>query len=237
MNCSLYKAIKLSVLKECSSRKVLKELTTTYRHFDKPLSNKVKRRIIHNIKQNNDFVLQYRHLPFIEFQIEFMKFNREQKKYLKKRIISLPSHHDALLYKIYSKILYRCYEIYLERKKLEGIPVAYRKGHSNITGAKEVIDRICSFNKTWVIKGDFSHFFDNLNHDVLLKNVSHVISDISKERLPDDWKSVLRSLMNYRYIELKQIKEGVSKNEKASYVRSLSEFDNMVKMEELTISV
>ena len=104
------------------------------------------------------------------------------------------------MYKLYSKILYACYENYLVQKSIGDLPIAYRKGHSNITGAKEAIDKITS-QSSWIIKGDFSQFFDNLNHDLLIKNVKKVLM-VSGSSFTEDWKTLLRSLMGHRYIRI-----------------------------------
>ncbi|MCC4436461.1 hypothetical protein LMB56_08510 [Limosilactobacillus reuteri] len=97
--------IRVTVLKKCCKKDELEKMTTTYKHFDKPLSNNIKRKIIKEILRDNNYVARYRHLPFIEFPIVFQKYSRKRKRYEKKRIISLPSHHDAFLYKVYSKLL------------------------------------------------------------------------------------------------------------------------------------
>ncbi|ANU51420.1 reverse transcriptase/maturase family protein [Limosilactobacillus reuteri] len=228
--------IRVTVLKKCCKKDELEKMTTTYKHFDKPLSNNIKRKIIKEILRDNNYVARYRHLPFIEFPIAFQKYSRKRKRYEKKRIISLPSHHDAFLYKVYSKLLSECYEIYLRQKGLSEVPLAYRKGHSNITGAKEAIDKM-STQDSWVIKGDFSHFFDNLNHDVLLKNVKKVIRNINGGEFSNDWLRLLRNLMNYRYINLEDIsKEITSNHNRISYINSLSELDSLLKNDKLKVS-
>ena len=228
--------IKVRVLKSCCKKDELEKTATTYKHFDKPLSNNVKRKIVKEILRDNNYGARYRHLPFIEFPIIFQKYNRKKKRYKKKRVISLPSHHDAFLYKIYSKLLSECYEIYLRQKELSEIPLAYRKGHSNITGAKEAIDKISS-QDSWVIKGDFSHFFDNLNHNVLIKNVKKVIRNIDGGKYSNDWQKILKNLMDYRYVDLKDISNEVIPNHDGiSYVSSLSELDSLLKNGKLKIS-
>ncbi|WP_159434545.1 reverse transcriptase/maturase family protein [Limosilactobacillus caccae] len=232
-----FNEIKLSTLREYLQRKNLKRTATTYKHFDKPLSNNIRCKIINEIIQNNNYVSSYRHLPFIEFPIVFQKYNRKKRKYNKTRIISLPSHHDAFLYKIYSKILYKSYEYYLTQNKLSEIPIAYRTGHSNITGARDAIDNIAS-QTSWVIKGDFSHFFDNLNHDVLMKNVKKVIESIDGGEFTDDWRSILKNLMDYRYIKLDDIINNPTYNLKnrTSYVKDLKELDNLIANNQLKVS-
>ncbi|MEY8441237.1 reverse transcriptase/maturase family protein [Lactobacillaceae bacterium 24-114] len=236
-NITDYMKIKNMICKDSGTCKGLKELDTKYRHFDASLSNNVKRKVIESILHSEKYVAKYRHLPFIEFPITFNKYSRQKNRYKKERIISLPSHHDALLYKIYSKILSACYENFLKDKGLQKIPIAYRKNHSNITGAKEAIDRISS-QSSWIIKGDFSNFFPSINHNVLIKNIKTVLRSVEGGKLSSDWITVLRSLMNYRYITLKNIEKVLGDKSKVgnSYVKDLKELDALIKNRELKVS-
>lgn len=229
-----YNRIVKLILNDSSSSKELDKLTTIYRHFDRPLSKNVRREIIKSILHDSDYVCRFRHLPFIEFPLTFKKYSRKRKVYNKERIISLPSHHDAFLYKLYSKILYACYENYLVQKSIGDLPIAYRKGHSNITGAKEAIDKITS-QSSWIIKGDFSQFFDNLNHDLLIKNVKKVLM-VSGSSFTEDWQTLLRSLMDHRYIKLEDIEKIADKNQNKPYFSSLKKLDTLLKNKDLLVS-
>ena len=103
----------------------------------------------------------------------------------------LPSHHDALMYRFYGQALNRLYSDYALSHHINDVAVAYRERHpgvhlSNITTAKEVFDRITALSKSWVIKGDFHHFFDTLSHRYLGTNLQKVFSG----NLPKDWKKM-----------------------------------------------
>lgn len=74
--------------------------------------------------------------------------------------------------------------------------VAYRSGlrHTNISAAADAIDMIRSLDDALVITGDFTHFFDNLNHSYLQCAVRGFFDGGS---LPKDHYRVLRNILHY----------------------------------------
>ncbi|MFO5290742.1 hypothetical protein RCL44_24885, partial [Salmonella enterica subsp. enterica serovar 1,4,[5],12:i:-] len=79
----------------------------------------------------------------------------------------------ALIYKYYSEILGYNYEKYVKNNNFQLVATAYRKniGMDSIKAAREVFNFIDQTNESWIIKGDFHHFFDTLNHKILIKNI------------------------------------------------------------------
>lgn len=200
-----YESIQNKAIQECMKYKQKK-----YTHFDLPLGKNQKQKLLHNLKYNNH-VTTFRHLPFVKFDIKFNKYKigeSGEKGHIvpKIRKIALPSHHDTLLLKYYAEILSPLYENYLSEHNFENVPVAYRTGKSNISGAKEVFDFLWSHNDCWIIKGDFSSFFDNLNHQIIFKNVKKVLSQYFFNGLPEDWISVLNFIAKYRAINKRELK-------------------------------
>lgn len=149
---------------------------------------------------NNKFeIKQHPFLPFIKFSIDFNKYDGHKKiKKFKSRTIMLTSHLDSLIYQKYANELSEKYEALLEKDSMLAVneaAVAYRSGKGdNIDIAKKVIDKIWKDSDVWIIKGDFSDFFDSLNHRYLIKQLRLVLG----KEIEDDWWHVIRSL-TYHY--------------------------------------
>ncbi|GEK29150.1 reverse transcriptase/maturase family protein [Furfurilactobacillus siliginis] len=213
-----------------------------YLHFDFPISDNEKGQLIANLTREK--VITHRFLPFISFEMKFKKYqNNPSKLTNKNRKISLPAHHDALIYKAYSLPLASAYEAYVNRKEISEIAIAYRskKHMSNITGAKEVEDFICNQDRAWIIKGDFKHFFDNISHDVLKKSVKTVLADDYGK----DWEKVLYSLINRKTIKRSDITKNLKlagivrpfrHGKQRAYVKNLKQLGYLIKQGNLTPS-
>lgn len=212
---------------------IKKILSKKYKHFDSPLNKEELISLLNNIEKIG-FVEKYRFHPFILFYKKRRTYKRSKnvlKIKEKVRPISLTSHRDAVIYRVYSEIISEKYENYLLNNDLTEIPTAYRKykNMSNITSAKEAIDKICFYNNCWIIKGDFDSFFDNIRHRKLTDNLKSVLN---VDELPQDWKSVLKSLTKYRFLDSKNlshlINEGKMNRYKSRYVKDLKELGDLV---------
>ena len=71
-------------------------------------------------------------------------------------------------------------------------------GKNNIHFAKEVFEDINRVKNCYVYAFDISGFFDNLDWDILEKNVAQVLW-VSK--LSEDWKNVLKATSQFSFIE------------------------------------
>lgn len=201
-----YKDIQKQAENDC-----LRSTSKNYLHFDAPLTMSAKKKLLKKFSYDT-YVTSFRHLPFIEFKIKLNKYGLLDAEsgskgiHEKVRTISLPSHHDSFLFKYYGRILSMCYEQFVEDTDINNIAIAYRHGKSNITGAKEVFDFLWQVGDSWIIKGDFSAFFDNLNHQILFKNANRVIKQYFNGRIPKDWQSVLKAITKYRSIQKEELK-------------------------------
>lgn len=175
-----------------------------YSHLDFPLSQVAQKRFLQKMLNPHE-VIHHSFSPMISFMIKTQKINGDS-VITKNRPIKLTSHHDALIYKLYAQYLDKYYEKYILNRGLSAIPQAYRKKHSSILAAKKAFDKICYLQDAWIIKSDFSHFFDNINHKILIKNTRIVLTGKKDGRLPKDWMHVLNSLIKYRSISKKQFK-------------------------------
>lgn len=215
-----------------------------YVHFDFPLSEAEKSNLIDQIAKNG--TLHHRYLPFISFRIIFKKFSRTAKTDPKSRLITLPSHHDALVYKYYGAILNHYYSIYAQSHGIDNVAVAYRERNdkkkvSNITAAKEVFDYICTVENALIIKGDFHNFFDSLEHKFLIREVKEVLGP----NLTKDWHRMLLSITRFQSITKKKLMRQlnnnglkIAKNSKRgkAYVKNLKQLGTLIKGGKIRLS-
>jgi hypothetical protein len=183
-------------------------LDRKYNHFDLWISyKKVKKYITDpkNIKVHGFY-------PLIHFEIPKPKWKRERGKasinFDKKRHIFYASHIDSWIYRYYAYIFNEHYNQYLDNKQLNEVAVAYRNNlkQNNIDFANKAFSFIRHLqqdnNDLYVIIGDFTDFFDNLDHMYLKTNLKVVLN---KERLGDDEFAVFKNVTRASYVELVDI--------------------------------
>ncbi|MBW1605860.1 reverse transcriptase/maturase family protein [Lactobacillus sp. Sy-1] len=208
-----------------------------YKHFDRILSDKTANQFYESVVLDADKVVKYRFHPFILRYQESKIYHRAQRNHrsyvdYKKRPISLVAHHDELVYSHYSATLNDSYEDYLDRNHLFKVPTAYRKRlkGSNITAAKEIFDAIVNLDDCWIIKGDFKHFFDNIRHSILRKNLCKVLN---VTKLPADWAAIFKSLTKYRYVKKTELEPAMKvvfpeRNKSDYYTKSHQELGTLL---------
>ena len=157
-----------------------------YLHLDFPISKGEQKKLIDNLDKE---IFHHRYLPFIRTNIVFLKYSGITKEVKPKiRKLTLPSHHDAVMYQYFGYQLSRRYEKRVKNTVIDNAAVAYRldKHVSNITVAKEIVDFVTDHNECWIIKGDFKSFFDMLDHKVLIKSLLDLLGkdyDISYKKM------------------------------------------------------
>ena len=139
--------------------------------------------------------------PFIHYQIRMVRFSKTKGLREKTRDICYAAHIDRCIYQYYSFILN---ELYNERVQIDGtsdVAVAYRTDlhKSNIHFSKRAFDFIKKLGKCYVMIGDFTHFFDNLDHDYLKRQWCSLLKC---GRLPDDHYNVFKNVTTYSKWEL-----------------------------------
>ncbi len=93
-----------------------------------------------------------------------------QKKNGKKRPLGIPTFKDKLLQDVIRQILEAIYE-----PTFSNYSHGFRPGKSCHTALKQIKD-ICS-GTIWCIEGDIKGFFDNIDHDIMLKILKKKIDD------------------------------------------------------------
>lgn len=216
------------------------KVSKQYIHIDFPLS-RIESRNFFNSLNNITSLKSYRFSPLLQFDITFKRHPKPGKsKNIKKRGISLVSHHDAGVYAFLAEQLNSAYNDYSYVVGISDSSVAYRsnlpnnKKISNITVAKEAFDFIDKNQNVWVMKGDFTGFFDNLDHQILNKNVRKVLGLSFDSPELNAWYTVLKSLEKYIYIEKGQLlkkldSQIVKRHNQLSYFKSRKDFGLFIR--------
>lgn len=203
-----------------------------YIHFSPKLSKEqkefVQNYILNNLEKHNYFPLIHetltarRYKAFLNeksevYRSHFDVINHKPSK--KPREIFYANHLDAQIYSYYSNEIFgKKYEELLakpENKKISEAVIAYRKilidpneingaGKCNIHFANELFKEIKQRQNCIVACYDIENFFPSLNHEYLKSCVKNLVGlenyTIREERL-------LNSLINYSYVEMKDIVE------------------------------
>lgn len=178
--------------------------------------------------------------PFLQTEIVFKKFNKQNPTKPKKKIrtISYSSHIDRLIYSYYSQILNNEYNKYANENCINDNSIAYRSNlkKNNIHFAKDVFDFIRQNERCFIMVGDFSSFFDNLDHLYLKEQLCKVLN---VTRLSKDWYAIFKTITEYSYCKLEDIKKilGMTYSElnQKDRIFTTEEFRNLRKQKKLNI--
>ena len=129
----------------------------------------------------------------------------DQKK--KSRPISYACHKDSLLFKFYREKLYPIYESRLQQDGISESVVAYRRipkangngNKSNIEIANDAFEKISELATCCTVAMDISDYFGSIDHSQLFNEVKEILS---LDKLPNDWRKLLKNLTKFRFIEL-----------------------------------
>lgn len=174
----------------------------TYAHFDK----RVNVNDVWSYISNPEKVAHHGFYPFIHFKIEFNKYNETKGVIPKSRDICYSAHIDRCIYQYYSFLLN---EIYNKRVFIDGIndvAVAYRNnlGKNNIDLSKCAFDFIKQFDSCYIMVGDFTSFFNKLNHKYLKKQLCNLLNT---NTLTDDYYAVFKNITHYSTWDLNDLLE------------------------------
>lgn len=173
-----------------------------YAHFDRRVSiNQVWNYI--TIPQN---VAKHGFYPFIHYCKKFNKYNKQTGIKTKERELCYSAHIDRCVFQYYSFILNQKYNERAETDGFSDSAVAYRDNlkKCNIDFAKQAFDFIKDQKACYIIVGDFTHFFDSLEHKYLKKQLCDLLNCII---LPDDYYAVFKNITKYSTWELKSLLE------------------------------
>lgn len=172
-----------------------------YTHFDRRISLRSAWPYISDPQK----VKEHGFYPFIRFTITITKYSKEKGKTRKTREVCYAAHMDRYIYQYYS---YLINEMYNERVAKDGInnsAIAYRNNldkNNNIHFAKIAFDKMKELEDCYVIIGDFTSFFDKLDHSYLKERLCDLLQ---VDKLSDDYYAVYRNITKFSTWELSDL--------------------------------
>ncbi|WP_440321155.1 antiviral reverse transcriptase Drt2 [Laedolimicola sp.] len=174
-----------------------------YAHFDE----KVSLDKVWDYISNPENIVRHGFYPFIHYEKKFNKFTKTAgvgKVKEKSRHLCYSAHVDRYIYSYYGYLLNQKYDKYLAEHDMNMVAVAYRDNlhKSNIHFAKAAFDCIREAKDCFVIIGDFSNFFDSLDHVYLKGRMCDVLG---VKELPADYYAVFKNITKYSIWELTEL--------------------------------
>ena len=190
----------MTVQEWSKDEKTIQKSKKFYAHFD--YRTDITKTVL--FIQNPKNIVSYGFYPFIHYTIEMEKYNKIEGKKVKKREICYAAHMDRCIYQYYAYILNEYYNQRIREDGIEKVPVAYRTDlkDSNIQSARKAFDFIRKNPECYVMIGDFTNFFDNLDHQYLKKQWCSLLHT---QQLPEDHYAVYKNITKYSKWELEDL--------------------------------
>lgn len=181
--------------------------TKPYAHFDLRVSLSMPS--IRKYVMDRTKIVTHSFYPFIHFEKKNSRYGKKGPK--KPRELYYCSHLDRCVYQRYAFLLNCQYNIGACENNIDDVAIAYRDslGKNNIDFAKDAFDAIRSFPQCFILVGDFTNFFDNLEHQYLKKMMCEVLG---VERLPQDYFSVFKNITRFSSWDWKDIVKAAGEN-------------------------
>ena len=181
--------------------------TKPYAHFDLRVSLSMPS--IRKYVMDRAKIVTHSFYPFIHFEKKNSRYGKKGPK--KPRELYYCSHLDRCVYQRYAFLLNYQYNIWACENNIDDVAIAYRDnlGKNNIDFAKDAFDAIRNFPKCFILVGDFTNFFDNLEHQYLKKMMCEVLG---VERLPQDYFSVFKNITRFSSWGWKDIVKAAGEN-------------------------
>lgn len=181
--------------------------TKPYAHFDLRVSLSMPS--IRKYVMDRSKIVTHSFYPFIHFEKKNSRYGKKGPK--KPRELYYCSHLDRCVYQRYAFLLNYQYNIWACENNIDDVAIAYRDnvGKNNIDFAKDTFDAIRSFPQCFILVGDFTNFFDNLEHQYLKKMMCEVLG---VERLPQDYFSIFKNITRFSSWDWKDIVKAAGEN-------------------------
>lgn len=181
--------------------------TKPYAHFDLRVSLSMPS--IRKYVMDRTKIVTHSFYPFIHFEKKNSRYGKKGPK--KPRELYYCSHLDRCVYQRYAFLLNYQYNIWACENNIDDVAIAYRDnlGKNNIDFAKDAFDAIRSFPQCFILVGDFTNFFDNLEHQYLKKMMCEVLG---VERLHQDYFSVFKNITRFSSWDWKDIVKAAGEN-------------------------
>lgn len=172
----------------------------SYAHFDLRVSLSMPS--IRKYVMDRDKIVTHSFYPFIHFEKKNSRYGKKGPK--KPRELYYCSHLDRCVYQRYAFLLNYQYNVWTSENNINDVAIAYRDnlGKNNIDFAKDAFDAIRSFSQCFILVGDFTDFFNNIEHQYLKKMICKVL-DV--ECLPKDYFSVFKNITRFSSWDWKDI--------------------------------
>ena len=183
-------------------KEILKD--KNYTHLDIRKHHQDYETRIKNIK----WVSHHGFYPFIHFEVNLDKYvDSDNGKHIKSktREIYYSAHVDRYIYEYYGSQLNTAYNRFVNSTGIGKVSIAYRNntpGKCNIHFAKDAFEFICSCKSAYVFVGDFSNFFDKLDHKYLKETLKTVLD---KKELNQAEYAIYKNITHFTYVEAKDI--------------------------------
>lgn len=147
--------------------------------------------------------------PFIHFEVKNSRYGKKGPK--KPRELYYCSHMDRCVYQRYAFLLNYYYNIRAKEKGIDKAAIAYRNnlGKNNINFAKDAFDAIRRSGRSLIIIGDFTSFFDKLDHNYLKQRLCELLQ---VERLPQDYFAVFKNITRFSSLDWEDIVKAAGEN-------------------------
>lgn len=168
-----------------------------YAHFDWRTDIGQQREYI----ADPDKIAKHGFYPFIHYEKRTLKYSKKKGRKEKKRDICYAAHIDRCIYQYYSFLLNTFYNERVKKDGTSASAVAYRTDlhENNIHFSKRAFDFIMAKSPVHVMIGDFTGFFDNLDHAYLKQQWCSLVG---VDRLPSDHFKVFKNITAYSKMEL-----------------------------------
>lgn len=179
----------------------------SYKHFDYKISLKD---VIDNIKDEK-YIETHSFKPFIRIVKNKIKYSKKTGKQTKPRQLNYASHYDRCIYQYYSYLINRKYNEYALKNEINENAIAYRDNlrKNNIHYSYKAFNFIKSNPGCIVFVGDFTNFFDNLDHCYLKEKLCGLINE---KKMPLHLYKVFRSMTEYSFVNHSDILDILEKN-------------------------
>ena len=184
-----------------SKPKTIEKSKKYYAHFDYRTDIQKMAKYV----TDSEWVSHHGFFPFIHYKKDCSKYSRKGKN-PKKRDICYASHTDRCLLQYYCHQMDAIYNSRIREYQIEDVPVAYRSdlGLNNIHLAKIAFDFIKDNPSCYVMIGDFTSFFDKLDHAYLKQQWCQLLG---MQQLPPDHYNIFKNVTRYSVWELDDLLE------------------------------
>lgn len=179
------------------SKEAVERSKKMYAHFDWRTDISQQREYITDPEK----VTKHGFYPFIHYEKRTLKYSKKKGRKEKVRDICYAAHIDRCIYQYYGFLLNSLYNDRVAKDGISAVAVAYRTDlhESNIHFSKHAFDFIKAKAPVHVMIGDFTGFFDNLDHNYLKQQWCSLLG---VERLPADHFAVFKNITAYSKVEL-----------------------------------